>query len=81
MNAVFFSDFTRNQTAGANFGKYCLVCHADHLGCFLGAVGDAGDLRMCFHLEDGVSFEISGRWFEEVIAYKMVLLWSTAFFE
>lgn len=60
MNTVFLADSTRNQTASANFSEDRLVFHADHFGCFLGAIGDAGDVRNRFHPKERVSFEKSG---------------------
>lgn len=60
MNTVFFTDSTRNQATSADFSEDSLVFYADHFGYFFGTVSDAGDVRICFHPKERVSFEKSG---------------------
>lgn len=63
MNTVFLADSACNQTASANFRQDSLVFHADHFGYFVGAKGDAGDVRNRFHPKERVSFEKYGNRF------------------
>jgi len=44
MNTILLADSARNQTAGTDFSKNRLIFDANHLGYFMGAVCDAGDV-------------------------------------